>query len=155
TIGLKRNYPIGSEILSKGGVHFRVWAPKHKCVDVVLEDGENPEFFPMKREKEGYFSLFVKQAKEGSLYRFRLSRSRMWYPDPASRYQPQGPTGPSCVISSIYPWNDKKWKGIHAYGHIAYEMHIGTFTEKGTFLSAMQELPRLAKLGITLIKIMP
>src|SRR5262249_52085879 len=38
---------------------------------------------------------------------------------------------------------------------IAYEMHIGTFTQEGTFEAATRELPELADLGITLIEMLP
>ncbi len=58
-------------------------------------------------------------------------------------------------MSRSYPWKDKAWQGVSVHGHVAYEMHIGTFTEKGTFNSAIKELPRLARLGITLIEILP
>lgn len=152
----QRKYPIGCELLSKKGAHFRVWAPDHKKVDLVLENASSsPVFLKMNKEKEGYFSLHVPEAQEGTLYRYRLSNSRRWYADPASRYQPQGPSGPSYVVASQYPWKDKEWPGIEAHGHVVYEMHIGTFTELGTFAAAMQELPRLARLGITLIELMP
>lgn len=155
-MAFKRKYPIGAEIVPGKGVHFRVWAPDHQDVELVIENIDpNPVFRKMKKEKEGYFSLLAKEAKEGTLYRYRLSRSLHWHPDPASRFQPQGPTGPSCVMSYEYSWKNSKWKGIEAKGHVAYEMHIGTYTEAGTFEAAMKDLHRLADLGITLIEILP
>ncbi len=151
-----RKYPIGSEIILGKGVHFRVWAPDHEKVELVLENvGSDPIFYKMTKEKNGYFTLLVKEAKEGTLYRYRLSDSKEWHPDPASRYQPLGTSGPSYVMSENYNWQDKEWPGIDPQGHIAYEMHIGTFTEEGTFSSAAKSLPRLAQLGITLIEILP
>lgn len=151
-----RKYPIGSEIIGKVGVDFRVWAPDHDKVDLVIEDTpSNLLFYPMRKDKNGFFSIAVKEAKEGTLYFFRLSDSDNWLPDPASRFQPHGTRGPSCVMSTHYPWKDSNWLGIEAHGQVAYEMHIGTFTEKGTFAAAMLELPRLAKLGITLIELLP
>lgn len=152
----KRKYPIGAELIDSTGVHFRVWAPDHKKVDLVLENvEEEPLFLPMKKEKNGYFSLFTKKAKEGTLYRYRLSNSSSFYSDPASRYQPQGPMGSSCVINPAFPWTDKQWKGVTPLGHVVYEMHIGTFTQAGTLEAATKELSYLADLGITLIELMP
>jgi maltooligosyltrehalose trehalohydrolase len=151
----KRKYPIGAEIV-EGGVHFRVWAPDHQKVDVVLEEFEKePLFYPMEKEKDGYFSLLVNTAKSRSLYRYRLSNSVKFYVDPASRYQPSGPNGPSCVVDTNFGWTDQKWPGAGAQGHVVYEMHIATFTQEGTFKAAMQELSELKNLGITLIEIMP
>ena len=36
-----------------------------------------------------------------------------------------------------------------------YELHIGTFSEEGTFESAIQHLPYLADLGVTHVEVMP
>lgn len=151
-MAIKRHYPIGAEIFPEG-VHFRVWAPDHNSVDLVLENTPSPISLPMKKERNGYFSLLVKEAAEGSLYRFSLSNAL--YYDPASRYQPHGPQGPSCVIDPSYPWRDRKWRGVKPHNIIAYELHVGTFTEKGTFESAKNELQYLADLGINLIEMMP
>lgn len=151
----KRKYPIGAE-LTKAGVHFRIWAPRHRSATLVIENPENkPQEFSLNREKKGYFSLFVPGIKEGTLYRFKLGSSKIKLPDPASHYQPHGVEGPSCIVNPRFPWKDKKWKGITLEGQIIYEMHIGTFTQEGTFKAAMKELPELARLGITLIELMP
>ncbi len=151
-----RKYPIGSEFIPGKGVHFRVWAEDHDQVDLVLENLQSkPISYKMRNEKNGYFSLLVKEAKPGTHYRYRVSNKKNLLPDPASRYQPFGTNGPSTVMSMDFSWTDTKWKGVKAHGHIIYEMHIGTFTERGTFEAATKELARLAKLGITLIEIMP
>lgn len=154
-MGIKRKYPVGAE-LHREGVHFRVWAPDHKHVDLVIEkNGREPQYYPMTAEKDGFYSLWLDEAKEGTLYRYRLSGHPPFYADPASRYQPHGPSGYSCVIDPQFPWTDQEWKGTTPYNHIAYEMHIGTFTEAGTYEAAAKELPYLADLGITLIEMMP
>jgi maltooligosyltrehalose trehalohydrolase len=152
----KRKYPIGAEWIQEKGVHFRLWCPKHNKVELVLENiGKKPLFIKMQKEKGNYYSYFSTEASEGTLYRFRLDDSKEWYSDPASRYQPNGPFGPSEVIAIEYPWRDKLWKGIEVNNQVAYEMHIGTFTEDGTFEAAKRYLPHLAKLGITFIEILP
>ncbi len=80
----------------------------------------------------------------------------MRYPDPASRYQPDGPHGPSQVVNpDHFVWTDGRWNGITREGQIIYEMHIGTFSQDGTWKGAQRELAELAKIGITLIEVMP
>lgn len=158
----KRKFPIGAEILqnSARGVHFRVWAPEKKKVAVVLEDrSSSPSsqtFVNLEADDQGYFSGTVKDCQAGSLYRFKLDDDSNYYPDPASRYQPEGPHGPSQVIDpATFRWTDQKWKGLVSKGPVIYEMHIGTFTIEGTWNSARKELLELAELGITVIEMMP
>ncbi len=80
----------------------------------------------------------------------------MRFPIRLSRFQPEGPHGPSQVIDpALFPWRDAAWPGIALPGQVIYEMHIGTFTREGTWESAAQELPELATLGITLVEVMP
>lgn len=154
-----RRLPIGAEVVPAGGVHFRVWAPGAGQVEVVLE-GTADEVtealsVPLQAEAEGYFSGVVSDAREGSLYRFRLSGGEQ-YPDPASRFQPHGPHGPSQVIDpDVFEWTDAAWRGCGLLGQVIYEMHVGTFTRESTWAAAMRELPELAELGITIIEVMP
>jgi maltooligosyltrehalose trehalohydrolase len=153
----QRRLPIGAEVMEQG-THFRVWAPSCKKVAVILEDklkGES-QIFPLKPEKQGYFSNFIEGIKEGTPYWFRLDQAPKYYPDPASRFQPEGPYGPSCVIDpKKYTWTDRKWPGVTFENRIIYELHIGTFTPEGTFQSAKAHLSELAFLGINLIELMP
>lgn len=157
---LKRRLPIGAEIVPSG-IHFRVWAPNAKMVEVVLEGQYSQEngtaaCFRLEEEENHYFSGVVQQATDGTLYRFRINGEEFFYPDPASRYQPQGPHGPSQVIDpSKFQWTDQQWKGVPLEGRVIYEMHIGTFTQQGTWTSAKRELLELADLGITIIEMMP
>jgi maltooligosyltrehalose trehalohydrolase len=152
-----RRLPIGAEILPEG-VHFRVWAPKRKHVKVVLERlaaNESKEF-ALEPENKGYFSGLVQDAAAGSLYRFKLDDDPNLYPDPVSRYQPEGPHGPSQVVDpTSFSWTDQNWKGVALEGRVIYEMHVGTFTQPGNWAGAKQELLELADLGITIIEMMP
>ncbi|MCU7495399.1 MAG: malto-oligosyltrehalose trehalohydrolase [Ignavibacteria bacterium] len=155
-----RKLPIGAEVQKDGGVHFRLWAPDHKKVEVVLEAEEGASkqgrAYEMKPEGNGYFSLLVEMAKENTRYRFRLGESKNLHPDPASRFQPEGPHGPSQVIDpEKFQWNDSNWKGVEAKGQVIYEMHIGTFTREGTYLSAIKEFKHLSETGITVLEVMP
>lgn len=152
---IKRRYPIGAEIIPKRGVHFRLWAHSHSKVNLILENPKKRKSLAMKQEKNGYFSLLVPEAKEGSLYRFQLGNSEQLLADPASRFQPTGPFGSSAVVNPKYPWTDKEWAGAGLEGSVMYEMHIGTFTPEGTFRAAMKHLDELASLGINVIELMP
>jgi maltooligosyltrehalose trehalohydrolase len=137
------------------GTHFRVWAPVASRVDVVLEDSACR--YPLKAEGDGYFSGLVHEAHAGSRYRFSLDGGPS-YPDPASRYQPEGPAGPSEIVDpAAYAWSksEASWAGISIESQVLYELHIGTFTPEGTFLSAIREFPRLRELGITVLECMP
>lgn len=157
----RRLLPVGAEIQPEGGVHFRVWAPHRKTIEIVFSSNpgtaEPPrEPAPLASEGNGYFSAFVKEAAEGTSYRFRLDGSEHLYPDPASRYQPGGPFGPSSVVDpGGYRWEDTDWSGVEMRGQVVYEMHIGTFTAEGTWGAAAGELQELKNLGITVIEVMP
>jgi maltooligosyltrehalose trehalohydrolase len=154
-----RQLAVGAELQSPGGVHFRVWAPERKDVRIVLEDGPGaPATISLQRETddEGYFSGVATAAGHGTNYRYELDSDPMRYPDPASRFQPDGPHGPSQVIDGqSFKWTDDAWKGVSPVRQIIYEMHIGTFSREGTWKGAERELAELARAGITLIELMP
>ncbi|HZI17417.1 MAG TPA: malto-oligosyltrehalose trehalohydrolase [Pyrinomonadaceae bacterium] len=151
-----RRLPVGAEP-RPGGVDFRVWAPKRRRVEVLIEDGGTREGFDLKEEGGGYFSGTVSAARAGSLYRFRLDGGDSYlYPDPASRFQPEGPHGPSQVVDPArFDWTDAGWRGRSLAGQVIYEMHVGTFTREGTWAAAARELPALADLGVTVVEMMP
>jgi maltooligosyltrehalose trehalohydrolase len=149
---IQRQFPIGAEA-APDGVHFRVWAQRAKRVEVVFETSRT---IPLEPEGRGYFSGFAEGAAAGDVYRFRLDEMAPLHPDPASRFQPAGPHGPSQIVDgSGFPWSDRDWPGIRLQGHVIYEMHIGTFTGPGTWQAAQEHLPDLADLGITLLEVMP
>jgi maltooligosyltrehalose trehalohydrolase len=123
------------------------------CADAEWSQDKTTEL-EMRRESGGYFSLHVPNATAGMLYKFRLDSGV--FPDPASRFQPEGPFGPSQVVDpGKFGWTDRTWKGVPRDGQVIYEMHIGTFTRAGTWRAAMQELPELARIGITVLEVMP
>jgi maltooligosyltrehalose trehalohydrolase len=149
---LKRRYPIGAEVGAKG-THFRVWAPDCKQVELILE--ASGETRAMLSEPPGHFSLFADEVGPGTTYRFLLDR-RGPFPDPASRFQPDGPHGPSEVIDPhAFSWSDQQWGGIDARNQVQYELHLGTFTPVGTWLAAIEQLPALVETGITVLEVMP
>jgi maltooligosyltrehalose trehalohydrolase len=159
--GRHRRLPVGAEVLPDGSAHFRVWASSRTKVEVVIEPGAGSEAGEAERavelaaEGEGYFSGVVAGAGAGTLYRYRLDRDQS-YPDPASRFQPDGPHGPSQIVSpDDFTWTDEGWQGVRLRGQVIYEMHVGTFTKEGTWQAAARELEQLNRLGVTVIEIMP
>ena len=109
-------------------------------------------------EPGGYFSGARRCRRRHSLLVSSKQR-RKFYPDPASRFQPEGPHGPSCIIDPRqFQWTDSQWPGPAATGlkgQIIYEMHIGTFTKEGTWRAATEQLAELARIGITVVEMMP
>jgi maltooligosyltrehalose trehalohydrolase len=153
-----RRYPIGAELIADNETHFRVWAPKARKVEVALEKDAASEsgrtFHLLAPEADGYFSGSV-GAGAGQRYRYRLDGGSL-YPDPASRYQPYGPNESSVIVDPRkFDWTDSQWRGRKLKGQIIYEVHIGTFTSDGTWQAAAKELAELARIGITVIEMMP
>jgi maltooligosyltrehalose trehalohydrolase len=149
---IQRRYPIGAEIVG-GGVSFRVWAPAQDSMSLLLENGREHE---MHGELDGYFSLYIDGLAAGTLYRFKFEGSADPAADPASRFQPDGPSGNSMVIDpSNFSWHDHDWLGIPPHGQVLYEIHIGTFTPEGSYSSAAEKLPLLKESGITCLELMP
>jgi maltooligosyltrehalose trehalohydrolase len=154
-----RRYPIGAELIGANETHFRLWAPKAKQVDLVLEKSAERNaqraFHPLDAEAGRYFSG-IARVGSGTLYRFRVNNAENFHPDPASRFQPNGPHGPSQVVDPTkFQWTDSKWPGRKLKGQIIYEMHVGTFTREGTWRAAAEQLAELARTGITVIEVMP
>lgn len=142
-----RRRAIGAEVLDRG-VDFRVWAPDHRELSVVVAGRD----FPLDREEDGYFRAIVAEAHAGTRYRFRIDGAPETYPDPASRYQPEGPHGPSEVVDPRgFRWHEFTMPRER----VLYEMHIGTFTLEGTWRAAAGHFQELVELGITVIEVMP
>ncbi len=147
---VSRRLPVGAEVLPKG-VGFRVWAPERRNVSVVV-DGKD---VPFERDDAGYWSGVAEGVKAGVRYKYRLDGDAT-FPDPASRFQPDGPHEASEVVDpGRFQWSDGNWKGVNATGQVIYEMHVGTFTPEGTWASAESKLPYLVDTGITMIEVMP
>lgn len=135
------------------GVRFRVWAPGHERVELVLE-GQGAAR-SLVREGEGYWETEVPDVGPGALYRYRLDGDGP-FPDPASRFQPRGVHGASAVIDpGAFPWTDGNWTGVRLEELVVYELHVGTFTSGGTFGAAREKLAELKHLGVTAIELMP
>ncbi|MGE3840308.1 MAG: malto-oligosyltrehalose trehalohydrolase [Vicinamibacterales bacterium] len=139
-----------------GGTRFRVWAPSVTTVDLVIE---RPRAAASTRRLralgDGSFEATCDDVSAGTRYRYLLD-GRGPFPDPASRYQPDGVHGPSLVVDPRpFRWSDQQWEGRALGDVILYELHVGTFTHAGTFASLEAKLPVLADLGVTAIELMP
>jgi maltooligosyltrehalose trehalohydrolase len=135
------------------GTHFSVWAPEARELQVVLQDSGSHRLLP---DEGGYFQG-VLPARAGDRYKF-LVDGKGPFPDPASRYQPQGPHGWSEIVDpNAFQWSDREKlsRDLDLKSQVLYELHIGTFTEEGTYRAAEREFPRLQELGITALEIMP
>lgn len=132
---------------------FRLWAPQAETAHVVL--ASNPEHpVAMRRAELGYYEAEIGDCPTGSRYQFQVDGGEP-RPDPASLSQPEGVHKASEVLDPTYSWSDTIWTGIPLEEYIIYELHVGTFTEPGTFDAAIREIPRLKQLGITAIELMP
>lgn len=129
-----------------------MWAPGADRVDVVLEDGGR--VLPLARDERGYHAGEWPRVPPGTRYRFRLPDGRL-LPDPASRFQPEGVRGPSAVVDPAFDWCDDGWTGLALEDHVLYEVHVGAFTDEGTFDAVIPRLDGLRELGVTAIELMP
>jgi maltooligosyltrehalose trehalohydrolase len=142
----------GATILSGGRVQFTVWAPDRTSVELKIVDQNRT--LQMDSGPDGYFCAIVDGAP-GMKYQFILD-GELERPDPASRYQPDGVHGPSMVIDpDAFEWTVSSWRGRPFDEYVIYELHVGTFSDDGTFDGVIPYLDDLADLGITAIEILP
>ena len=128
---------------------FEVWALAAEQVELVLLD----ETVAMTRAGERWTTDRAAQA--GQRYSYRVDGAGP-FPDPRSRYQPEGPGGPSEIVDpSSFSWTDRGWRGVSLEAAVIYELHIGTFTTAGTLDSAIDRIDHLVDLGVTLVELMP
>ena len=133
------------------GVRFSVWAPKATRVAVQIEGGDR---HPLAASGAGVFEGVVHGVRAGTDYRYALDDHVV--PDAVSRHQPAGVHGPSRVVDpSQYRWGDAGWRGLAMADAVIYELHVGTFSEEGTFRGVIPHLRGLRELGITAVEIMP
>ena len=130
-----------------GGVEFRVWAPNAESVAVRV-NGRDRELV---RDGESFAGLV--DAAPGDDYRYVLDGGDAW-PDPCSRAQPEGVRGPSRVVDTA-ALAIRAAPPLDLGRLVLYELHVGTFSQAGTFDGAIPQLPALREAGITAIEVMP
>lgn len=150
----KHEMPFGAECRDDGTVRFRIWAPDVSSVSLRMIGSPDHEI-PMVGLQGGWHELITQLANRGTQYQFVIE-AKQAVPDPASRFQASGVHGPSEVIDPRgYEWRDESWRGRPWEEAVIYELHVGTFTQEGTYASAEQKLDYLADLGITAVELMP
>ena len=111
---------------------------------------------PLTPEGNGYYSGVRSTGSSPARSTASGSTAATLFPDPASRFQPDGPHGPSgSSIRRLSRGPTARGAACRSSGQVIYELHVGTFTEAGTLRGAIERLPELADLGITLIELMP
>lgn len=133
------------------GTLFRLWALDRAGAVVHIEGMEAIPLTPM---GAGYFEADIAGIAPGARYRFSLDGGPK-LADLASRWQPEGIDGPSVVVAPAFDWTDADWPGVDRRDQVLYELHIGTFTQEGTWASATAKLADLRDLGVTVLQIMP
>jgi maltooligosyltrehalose trehalohydrolase len=129
---------------------YRVWAPEARSVALRLGDVTTP----MQRGEDGWWSS-DRPLRAGDRYGFVVDGEGP-FPDPRSPSQPSGVDGPSeHVDHESFAWTDAAWQPPPLSSAVIYELHVGTFTDGGTFESAIARLPHLVRLGVTHVELMP
>jgi maltooligosyltrehalose trehalohydrolase len=138
------------------GFRFEVCAPTHQRVELLLyQSSTRSRRVPLTTKADGTFVVTLTDVKAGDRYAYLLDGEGP-FPDPASRYQPEGVHGPSQIIDPTqFAWSDHDWRGVRLQDAIIYELHVGTFTPAGTFEGVTERLQYLADLGITVVELMP
>jgi maltooligosyltrehalose trehalohydrolase len=145
--------PLGATPVPNGGCRFVVWAPAVEELSIHLIGGDR--FIAMRKQKSDYFEVEIADVQRDARYFYRFADGRE-RPDPASRFQPEGVHGPSQIIDlDDFTWSDASWEGMDLTNSVFYELHVGTYTDEGTFEALIPHLTELRELGITSIELMP
>jgi maltooligosyltrehalose trehalohydrolase len=136
---------LGAHPRGDGSADIAVWAPNAQTLAVYTADAVHP----LERDDDGIFSGSFHVGE----YLLELNE-RDVLPDPCSRSQPYGVRGASAVVEP-FTWTDSDWRGVSLDDLVVYELHVGTFTDEGTFDSVIPRLAALRELGVTAIELMP
>lgn len=137
----------GAHEAEAGEWDFGVWAPAARSLELLLQD----RVVPMQAGPEGWFHLRL-PAEVGMRYRYRIDGDQT-LPDPASRWQPEGLSGPSALQRDAFDWQCVHWRGRPWREAVIYEVHVGA--AGGSYTAVREQLPQLAALGFTAIELMP
>lgn len=143
---------LGAHLVGADRCEFRVWAPDVERVELHIV-APHERRVPMAKNAAGYCEAIVDGCGEGTRYFFSLDGTDR--PDPSSRLQPDGVHAASAVVAEEFAWHDREWRGLPLEDYIIYELHVGTFTDEGTFDAVIPHLDSLKELGITAIELLP
>jgi len=149
---------LGAERLEDGRIRFTVWAP---FADAVFVDTVTPNegTFPLNSIGNGYHRGTLEAMEDPVRYFYGLHKEgrkgRERWPDPASRFQPDGVHGPSQVVGRLPREREDPWTGLALSRYVISEIHVGAFTPEGTFDAVIPQLERLRDVGFTALELMP
>src|ERR1700692_4680313 len=142
---------LGANRQTDGAWEFSVWAPDRQKVALHIF-GSRDRFIPMNKDSCGYHQVLVSDIEPQSRYVYRLDDIQE-HPDPASRFQPDGVHGPSEIFDlAAFQWTDTNWRPPSLEESVFYELHVGTYSEKGSLDGVRWHLADLADLGVTTIE---
>jgi maltooligosyltrehalose trehalohydrolase len=140
-----------------------VWAPGASQVDLYIDaerrsmsrlDAERLAMTSVDAERPGWWIADV-STNADARYGFSLDGGEV-LPDPRSCWQPDGVHGLSRLVDhDTFSWQTDGWRGRALLGSVIYELHIGTFTEGGTFDAAVGRLDHLVELGVDFVELLP
>eukprot|EP01113_Clastostelium_recurvatum_P012486 TRINITY_DN1649_c0_g1_i3.p1 TRINITY_DN1649_c0_g1~~TRINITY_DN1649_c0_g1_i3.p1 ORF type:complete len:716 (+),score=111.68 TRINITY_DN1649_c0_g1_i3:61-2148(+) len=145
-------------VYTGSGTTFRVWSPTASTIELIFTDDKGEPMkdpVALKKNEDNYWEATVQSAQPGTLYKYKID-GKGPFPDLVSRFQPHGVHGPSMVVDpNAYKWSHKGFVTRNLRDCVIYEMHIGTFTQEGTYKAAADKLDYLSDLGVTCIEILP
>lgn len=143
---------IGVNFSSRGEAEVLAWAPDVE--QLYLAIAANNKKIPLEKQEHGYWSCITEELKPFDQYQFEIKGVAV--PDPASLAQPDGVHAASVAVDlSGLMVNDEGYTVPALKDFIIYELHVGTFSEAGTFDGVIGKLDYLLELGITAIELMP
>ena len=145
----------GATLVGESAARFEVWAPHAARVALQLGGAGRVNRYDLEETDRGVFQGVIEEIAPGTTYRFTLDDNGS-FPDPVSRWQPDGVAGPSAVVApDAFEWLDSSWTGPPLAEYVIYEVHVGTATRGGTFDALAERLDYLRDLGITAVELMP
>ena len=171
--------PFGTHFFDDGRVCFRLFTFED-VKNVILKvkpSNQSIKSFNMTNIKKCIWEITLDSVivNSGDRYRFIIERNNevIWVKDPCSFWQERYFKWSKLCDHNLFKWSDYKWQNCEDHRKISrlasqtnglstvddlriYELHIGTFTDEGTFQSAKSSLEKIAvELNFNAIEIMP
>ena len=142
----------GIRFMGNQKVMANVWAPFQKAMRIKnMRSGETRDMKPLQK---GYFSSEM-HGNAGDRYVLVLADGTE-IPDPASRFQPEGIDKPSMMIDTgSFNWKCRNWDTFGMKESIIQEIHVGAYTESGTYSELEHHVDHILETGINTIELMP
>jgi maltooligosyltrehalose trehalohydrolase len=151
---MQRELPtLGAHVHTGPTTRFSLFSSHAQRCEVRLFEDEHTALrtLPLHALSPGYHEALLEDVGHGALYKFVLDGREL--PDPYARYLPFGVHGPAMVIEPRYTFRHAR--PARPPRPVIYELHVGTFTEAGSFAAACLRLPELAQLGVTTLELLP